>query len=100
MLAPVDILGPDGLVAARLEHYEARSQQMEMADAVDVAIWDRHPLVVEAGTGVGKSFAYLVPAVLAATSAEDDDSKAKRIAPAYTPETRPTTRSSRFTRPV
>jgi ATP-dependent DNA helicase DinG len=37
-----------------------------MADAVADAIANRHHLVVEAGTGVGKSFAYLVPAILAA----------------------------------
>ena len=37
-----------------------------MAEAVDRAIRERHHLVVEAGTGVGKSFAYLVPAILAA----------------------------------
>ena len=38
-----------------------------MADAVADALANRHHLVVEAGTGVGKSFAYLVPAILAAT---------------------------------
>src|SRR5205807_3953268 len=38
-----------------------------MADAVERAIRQGHHLVVEAGTGVGKSFAYLVPAILAAT---------------------------------
>ncbi|MBN1269251.1 MAG: hypothetical protein JXB04_06675 [Kiritimatiellae bacterium] len=46
--------------------YEPRPQQREMALAVaDAVATDRH-LAVEAGTGVGKSFAYLVPAVLAA----------------------------------
>ncbi len=39
-----------------------------MAEAVDRAIRERHHLAVEAGTGVGKSFAYLVPAILAATA--------------------------------
>ncbi|REK43429.1 MAG: helicase [Planctomycetota bacterium] len=43
-----------------------------MADAVAAAIADRQHLIVEAGTGVGKSFAYLVPAILAATEAEAD----------------------------
>jgi ATP-dependent DNA helicase DinG len=51
--------------------YEARPQQLEMADAVARAIADRHHLMVEAGTGVGKSFAYLVPAILAAASTKD-----------------------------
>jgi ATP-dependent DNA helicase DinG len=62
------ILGPGGTIARRLSNYEPRPQQLEMADAVADAIAGRHHLMVEAGTGVGKSFAYLVPAVLAATS--------------------------------
>jgi len=65
MLTPADILGPDGRIAARLPHYEQRPQQLEMADAVADAIRRGHHLVAEAGTGVGKSFAYLVPAILA-----------------------------------
>src|SRR5271168_5046640 len=59
------ILGPDGAIAQRLPSYEARPQQLAMADAVARAIQDSHHLMVEAGTGVGKSFAYLVPALLA-----------------------------------
>ncbi|APW62480.1 ATP-dependent DNA helicase [Paludisphaera borealis] len=65
-LDPASILGPDGAVARRLKSYEVREQQLQMADAVAKAIEDRHHLVVEAGTGVGKSFAYLVPAIMAA----------------------------------
>lgn len=42
-----------------------------MAQAVERAIADKQHLVVEAGTGVGKSFAYLVPAILAATANQD-----------------------------
>ena len=61
------MLGPDGRIAARLDRYEPREQQLQMADAVAAAIAQRRHLIVEAGTGVGKSFAYLVPAVLAAT---------------------------------
>jgi ATP-dependent DNA helicase DinG len=60
------ILGPSGTIADRLHNYEARPQQLDMAKAVGEAIADRHHLMVEAGTGVGKSFAYLVPAILAA----------------------------------
>jgi ATP-dependent DNA helicase DinG len=59
------ILGPDGTIARRLGTYEARPQQLEMAEAVARAIAEPHHLMVEAGTGVGKSFAYLVPAILA-----------------------------------
>jgi ATP-dependent DNA helicase DinG len=60
------ILGPEGAIARRLKNYEARPQQLAMAEAVEEAIAGRHHLIVEAGTGVGKSFAYLVPAVQAA----------------------------------
>src|SRR4051794_34121839 len=69
-LTASDILGPEGRIAARLSNYEHRPQQLEMADAVARAIAGRHHLVAEAGTGVGKSFAYLVPAILAATEKE------------------------------
>ena len=66
-----DILGPEGRIAARLKNYEHRMQQLEMADAVEASLADRRHLVVEAGTGVGKSFAYLVPSILAATDPND-----------------------------
>src|SRR5215468_1324496 len=65
------ILGPGGEVAGRLSNYEARPQQLQMAEAVAAAIADPHHLMVEAGTGVGKSFAYLVPAILAAIANKD-----------------------------
>jgi ATP-dependent DNA helicase DinG len=65
------ILGPDGVIARQLSQYEPRTQQLHMADAVAEAIAERRHLMVEAGTGVGKSFAYLVPAILAATANKD-----------------------------
>src|SRR5262245_26549153 len=65
------ILGPGGAVARRLGNYESRPQQLQMADAVAEAIAAPHHLMVEAGTGIGKSFSYLVPAMLAA--ADDPD---------------------------
>jgi ATP-dependent DNA helicase DinG len=65
MISPAEILGPDGRIAKRLPNYEHRDEQLKMADAVADAIHGQHHLVVEAGTGVGKSFAYLVPAILA-----------------------------------
>jgi ATP-dependent DNA helicase DinG len=77
-LEVADILGPEGTIARRLSQYEERPQQLAMADAVAQAIRDRQHLVVEAGTGVGKSFAYLVPAILAATEAEATEDKDKR----------------------
>src|SRR6185436_2848673 len=65
--ALLDILGPDGAIARRLQDkYEHRPQQMEMASAVEEAFAQGHHLLVEAGTGVGKSFAYLLPAIEAA----------------------------------
>jgi ATP-dependent DNA helicase DinG len=83
------VLDAGGLIARRLPTYESRPQQLEMAAAVSAAIADQRHLVVEAGTGVGKSFAYLVPAILAATQpqlqaadgtqAGKPDAKTKRI---------------------
>ena len=73
MLSPHDILGPGQRIAARLNQYEDRPQQMAMADAVAEAIGEERHLVVEAGTGVGKSFGYLVPAILAATEDQERD---------------------------
>ena len=67
-----DILGPGGRIACRLPHYEPRPQQLEMADAVSTALAKRQHLLCEAGTGIGKSFAYLVPAILAATDPNDE----------------------------
>src|SRR5690348_7146430 len=59
-----DILAPKGAIARRLgDRYEFRSQQLEMASAVAAAFKEGHHLLVEAGTGVGKSFAYLLPAI-------------------------------------
>src|SRR5262245_34259859 len=66
-----NILGPDGTIAKKLRNYEPRPQQLEMADAVARAIEAKTHLMVEAGTGVGKSFAYLVPAVLSALADKD-----------------------------
>jgi len=59
-----DFLGPAGAVARRLgERYEVRPQQVQMAATVQAALREKHHLMVEAGTGVGKSFAYLLPAI-------------------------------------
>jgi ATP-dependent DNA helicase DinG len=65
-LDSASILGPDGVIARRLPNYEHRVEQLEMAQAVVRAIERPGHLIVEAGTGVGKSFAYLVPAIQAA----------------------------------
>jgi ATP-dependent helicase YprA (DUF1998 family) len=58
-----DVLSADGLIARSFSGYEFRPQQLQMASAIKDAFADRRHLVVEAGTGIGKSFAYLVPAI-------------------------------------
>jgi len=57
-------LGGDGLLAGEVQGFAARPQQQEMAAAVEQALADESTLIVEAGTGIGKTFAYLVPALL------------------------------------
>lgn len=69
---PTWFLGAQGPVAANLSNYESRPQQIAMAQAVLAAFEDPHHLVVEAGTGVGKSFAYLVSALKRATANEKE----------------------------
>lgn len=58
-----------GPLARQADGYKPRAQQLEMAQAVARAIACRETLVVEAGTGVGKTFAYLVPALLSGSRA-------------------------------
>lgn len=60
----LDVLDIGGLIASKRPGYERRAAQLAMAAEVDAAIRARQCLAVEAGTGVGKSFAYLVPAIL------------------------------------
>ncbi|HJT60579.1 MAG TPA: ATP-dependent DNA helicase [Burkholderiales bacterium] len=55
----------DGLLASAIEGFKLRPQQLEMAQAIHEAIERTAVLVAEAGTGTGKTFAYLVPALLA-----------------------------------
>jgi ATP-dependent DNA helicase DinG len=57
------IFTPGGLISQNLNGYEYRPQQLEMAEAVDATFRGSEHLIVEAGTGVGKSFAYLAPAI-------------------------------------
>ena len=74
-----DVLGDGGSIARRLKSYESRPQQIDMASAVQRAIEAKQHLVVEAGTGTGKSFAYLVPAILAATANQGEGGKRKKV---------------------
>ncbi len=57
------VLGPDGRISALLPGYEWRPQQQAMADVVAQALEQGGHAIVEAPTGVGKSFAYLVPLI-------------------------------------
>jgi ATP-dependent DNA helicase DinG len=58
-----EIFSPTGILS-RAKNFEFRPQQQEMAVAVARALQNREHLAVEAGTGVGKSLAYLIPAIL------------------------------------
>jgi len=59
-----EVLGPEGYVASEHPGYEFRSGQLEMAGRVASRFADGGALVVEAGPGTGKTFAYLIPAIL------------------------------------
>jgi ATP-dependent DNA helicase DinG len=58
------LLGPSGPLARALDGYEDRRGQLEMASAVERALDEDRVLLCEAGTGTGKTLAYLVPAIL------------------------------------
>ena len=55
----------DGVLSQTLDHYSPRYGQIEFADAVVRALANKSVLVVEAGTGTGKTFSYLVPPIMA-----------------------------------
>jgi len=59
-----DTFGPSGPLARSLPGYSPRPEQLEMAEHVATTLDEREMLIVEAGTGTGKTFAYLVPALL------------------------------------
>lgn len=58
------IFGPDGPLAQAIDGFAPRTSQQEMAVAVAQTLDDQEILITEAGTGTGKTFAYLVPALL------------------------------------
>ena len=62
-LLPAYFLGPESPLARRVGAFETRPEQLRMADAVERNLQSKGHLLVEAGTGVGKSFGYLVPAI-------------------------------------
>ncbi len=57
------LLGADGPFAHHIDGFAPRIQQQQMSDAVELALDNQSVLVCEAGTGTGKTFAYLVPAL-------------------------------------
>src|SRR5687767_21090 len=61
-----EVFGPEGLIAKTHPEYEHRPGQIQMAAAVLRAFEEKRHLIVEAGTGTGKTLAYLVPAIAAA----------------------------------
>ena len=61
MQTPADILSKDGSLSELIEDYAVRDQQIEMAEAIADALHNKESLVCEAGTGTGKTFAYLIP---------------------------------------
>ena len=67
----IDTLGESGVISKTLKNYESRPQQLKMAEAVCDAIELAKHLIAEAGTGVGKSLAYLVPFIIHAV--ENDE---------------------------
>ena len=57
------ILDQDGTLARMFSHYEFRPEQIRMSKAVAASLLNETPLLVEAGTGTGKTMAYLIPAI-------------------------------------
>jgi predicted DnaQ family exonuclease/DinG family helicase len=58
-----EMFQPEGLIGRHLSGYEQRPEQVQMTEAVCGALNEPHHLMVEAGTGTGKSLAYLLPAI-------------------------------------
>jgi len=59
----IDLLAPGGGLERAIPYYEDRAEQRAMSAAVARALDDERPLIVEAGTGTGKTLAYLIPAL-------------------------------------
>src|SRR5437764_8673316 len=60
---PTRYFGPGGLLEKKSRDYEIHTGQIEMARAVDQAIRDKRHLSIEAPCGIGKTYAYLLPAI-------------------------------------
>ena len=65
LLSMEEVFGPGGLIAQHHPNYEYRPGQVEMAEAVNNILKDGGTSLIEAGTGTGKTLAYLIPALAA-----------------------------------
>ena len=59
-----ELFGAEGPLATAIPGFATRDEQIAMAEQVALAVRSHGRLIVEAGTGTGKTFAYLVPALL------------------------------------
>ena len=64
MLNITEALAANGPLSRHLSGFRVRASQQAMANAIAIALQDKQDLLVEAGTGTGKTLAYLVPAML------------------------------------
>jgi len=62
-MSAADMLDKGGLISQKLPRFDARPQQVAMARMIEIALEGKQHALIEAGTGVGKSFAYLLPAI-------------------------------------
>ena len=77
MATTEEILGPGGPLSRALSAYESREGQLEMARAVERSLREERILFCEAGTGTGKTLAYLVPALLSGKKGDRLDGHAR-----------------------
>ena len=59
-----NIFNEGGLLSTHIKDYAPRDQQLEMANTIEKALAESTTLIAEAGTGTGKTYAYLAPAIL------------------------------------
>jgi len=64
MLTPAEILSKEGPIASYIDNFSVRLQQQELAEEISEALNNHESLICEAGTGTGKTFAYLISAIL------------------------------------
>lgn len=61
------VLSDEGALSEQINDFQSRESQIKMAELIETAIKDSENIIIEAGTGIGKSYAYLVPAFLSGT---------------------------------